>query len=347
MSNQVSTATQDADAPEREAIGTGVHPVRVIRGESMGKTDCKATETALIDWLAFTVPPEENRDWRWMRSAHEEIFNIQPEAWQGTNRKWSGYDHRVELIHPGERGESIHLGLFAHGGESQRGTLHTSLNGQGCARITDWSLVMDWLVTVGAHITRVDCAHDDHEGRILTIERAIAWYREGGFNINGRPAKARHIDDMGSGQGQTFYVGNRANGKLVRFYEKGKKEGDPVSPWMRAEVEFRNKDRLIPPDILLDPGRYLAGAYPCLRYLNGTQSRIQTIRKAGISNYKQMVKYLRNSAGKGLNAMCLKEGDAESVLALVRRDGVPKRLAPYLSGPGGILEESDNAHTQP
>lgn len=337
-----------AATPDRgtAAAGCGGHPVRVIRGESGEAPRTPNEARALIDWLAFTVPPKAGRDWRWMRAAHDAIFNIQPESWQGVDRKWSGYAHRVDLIHPGERGETIPLGLFAYGGESQLGTLHTSLNAQGCARISDWNRVKDWLVTVDASITRVDCAHDDFEGRFLTIAQAITWYREGAFNTNGRPPKARHIDDMGSGQGQTFYVGNRAHGKLLRFYEKGKKEGDPASPWVRVEVEFRNKSRRIPPEILQYPGRYLAGSYYCLRYLDHTQSRIQTIRKAGTSNYKQMVDHLRHSAGKGLNAMYLKEGDAESVLALVRREGVPKRLAPYLSGPGGILE-SDHAHAQP
>ena len=71
-----------------------------------------------------------------MRDCLKFVFEIQPEAWKGTNRKWSGYQHRVDLIHPGERGESLNLGLFAYGGDSQKGTMHTSLNAQACARIT-------------------------------------------------------------------------------------------------------------------------------------------------------------------------------------------------------------------
>src|SRR5438309_783047 len=72
--------------------------------------------------------------------------------------------------------------------------------------------------------------------------------------------KARLIDDLGSGDGCTFYVGARANGKMFRGYEKGRQLGDAQSNWFRVEVEFRAKDRLIPLDVLTDPTPYLAGS---------------------------------------------------------------------------------------
>ncbi len=48
----------------------------------------------------------------------------------------------------------------------------------------------------------------------------------------------------------------------MRIYEKGKQLGDPESPWVRWELELHNTDREIPFDVLLQPGRYVAGAYP-------------------------------------------------------------------------------------
>lgn len=138
------------------------------------------------------------------------------------------------------RGESINLGLVAYGGESQNGTMHASLNGTACARIKDWEQIHAWGESVGAHITRADTAHDDFTGEILNIEQVRNWYSEGFFSSSGRPPTAQLVDDLGSGKGKTFYIGNRAHGKLTRFYQKGKKAGDANSPWVRAEVEWRN-----------------------------------------------------------------------------------------------------------
>jgi phage replication initiation protein len=183
---------------------------------------------------------------------------------------------------------------------------------------------------VEAVITRCDVAHDDFEGKTINIEQARSWYLDGGFGSMGRPPKAKLVDDLGSGKGKTFYVGNRAFGKLCRVYEKGKKEGDPNSSWNRLEVEFRSKGREIPWDIVIRPGDYLAGAYPCLWYLSGCQERIRTIRTTASINYRGMVEWVRSAAGRALNVMLdVEGGDAASVLTQVVRLGAPKRLEAY------------------
>jgi len=342
------TDTSEAGAHACIAGSAPDSPVQVTRGET------STPHLAHIDWLAFTVHPDQGRNWCWLRAVLEDIFNIPANTWHGTGRKWSGYTHRVDLIHPGEWGERVPLGLVAYGGESQRGTMHASLNAQACARIMDWHRVREWGDSVAAVITRVDAAHDDFEGKTVTIEQARTWYLEGQFSSNGRPPAAELVDDLGSGKGKTFYIGHRAYGKLARFYEKGKKEGDPYSPWLRIEVEWRNKNRTIPWDIVLNTGHYLAGAYPCLQYLSIKQAKIKTLQRAATINYEHMVKWLRTSAGKGLNVMLLVEGDAKSVLEKVRRDGAPKRLEPYVGlndampvkneGASGITQGAKNAH---
>lgn len=329
-SNQAEPGQSQGSADACAAGAAPPSPVLVTRGESNSGDETTGNQTALIDWLAFTVHPGKGIDWLWMRDCLKHVFEISPEAWTGTNKKWSGYTHRVDLIHPGQRGESINLGLVAYGGDRQKGTIHASLNAQACARITDWQQVMDWGESVGANITRVDCAHDDFDGKILTVEKAMQWYADGFFTTNGRPPAAELIHNMDSSKGNTFYVGKRIHGKLLRIYEKGKKEGDSNSPWVRAEVEFHNKSRVIPWDIVINPGHYLAGAYPCLSYLSTEQSRIKTITKLADITYDSMVKWLNTAAGKSLNAMLLVEDDVNSILEKVRRDGFPKRLEPYI-----------------
>ena len=316
-------------------------PVLVTRGESTG------VQLAHIDWLAFTVRTRVRPGWHWLRVALADIFNIPADHWQGTSKKWCGYTHRVDLITPGHRGESLNLGLVAYGGESQAGTIHVSLNAQACARISDWKQVMAWGDSVNAHITRADVAHDDFEGKTINIEIVRAWYKEGHFNSNGRPPAAELIDDLDSGKGKTFYVGSRTNGKLARFYEKGKKEGDTESPWFRAEVEWRNKSREIPWDIVINPGNYLAGAFPCLAFLSLEQSKIKTLQRAAEINYDCMVTWLRTSAGRGINAMLqVENGNQSAVLEQIVREGVPKRLTPYIGLPD-VLPRGEHENLKP
>jgi len=320
------------------AAGCASGSSRLVIRDERGKGENPEQEhTALIDWLAFTMPYAEGRGWQWMRQALVDIFNIPEKSWCGSSRKWLGYQHRVDLMYPIDGGESILIGVLGWGGEYQRGTIHVSLNGTGCARMQDWALIEAWGESIGGNITRVDCAHDDFEGKTVNIASALAWYRDGAFTNGGRSPEPDYRDDLDSGRGKTFYVGNRKNGKLCRVYEKGRKEGDPLSPWVRVEVEWHNQGRIIPWDILTRPGDYLAGAYPCLTFLSDRQDRIRTIQQSASINYERMVEWLKTAGGRALNVMLQVEGgNAEAVLAQVRRDGAPKRLKPYAGLPDAI-----------
>ena len=319
--------TKKHEASVRTSHGcphTSASPVPVIRGET------PHPNLAHIDWLAFTIPYKKDRDWRWLRKILEDIFNIPRNSWQGTDRKWAGYQHRVDLICPLDRGETILLGLVGYGGKNQRGTMHVSLNATACRQISNWQSIHDWGISNDVVITRADTAHDDLEGRSININESLRWFDDGLFSSNGRPPTAQLIDDLGSNKGKTLNIGNRTSGKFLRIYEKGKKEGDPNSNWVRAEIEWKNQSRIIPWDILLRPGEYLAGAYPCFSYLSVKQDKIKTIQKASKINYEQMVAWLKIAGGKSINAMLIAEdGDIEAVFKQISRKGIPKRLEPY------------------
>ncbi len=124
-----------------------------------------------------------------------------------------------------------------------------------------------------------------------------------------------------------MYVGNRKNGKLIRIYEKGKQLGDPSSPWVRWEVELHAKDRAIPWDVLLHPGEYVAGAYPCLSWVSDRASRIQTIKEQDSITYDRLKQVASTSYGALLHVMLQREGSAERVIELLKREAVPKRLS--------------------
>lgn len=279
---------------------------------------------AHIDWFAFTVTPPAEQGLQWLATA---LRHFLPDlALMPTGKGWNGYKQRHTIT---QGDNAADLGLVAHGGDSQRGSIHVELNAQACGLIADWEQVKAWGEQHGA-ITRVDLAHDDMAGEVVTVDVGLEWLRSGDFNLNGRPAKARLIDDLGSGDGKTLYVGQRANGKLLRIYEKGKQLGDASSSWVRVEVELRSKSRVIPWDTLTRPSHYLAGAYPCLAYLSAVQEKIKTISKAVKISLAAATHHLRETGGKLLHVlMQVHEGDAFAVVNELKREGVPRRLAAY------------------
>lgn len=274
---------------------------------------------AYIDWLAFTITPPEGFGLPWLVGELVVLFRISETAPCG--KGWYGYTHRWDLGG---------YGLLAYGGESQQGSFHIEINASGCARVADWRKVIKWGETYNVTITRVDLAHDDIEGKALTIAKAREWLDAGGFSTNGRPPAARLFDDLDSGKGKTLYVGSRVNGKLCRIYEKGRQLGDTSSLWTRVEVEFRNKSRIIPWDVLIKPGPYLAGAYPCLLFLSVSQSKIRTITKTVTISLASAVQNARLMVGNLVHVMMqVHNGDAFAVVNELKRDGIPRRLRNY------------------
>lgn len=327
QAGQQAGAAAEAGACAHTAAVPAASPRIVTTGGNppIEETDeSTPTTQAHIDWFAFTVFPPEGESPAWLMRALLQflpILNFTP-----TGKGWNGYKERLNIIGLGD----AELGFLALGGESQRGSLHIELNAQACALISDWQALQAWGEQHKANITRIDLAHDDLNGEIVTVNVGLAWLAAGQFNLNGRPAKGRLIDDLGSGDGKTLYVGKRANGKMVRIYEKGKQLGDRESPWVRVEVELRNKSRVIPWDALTRPGNYLAGAYPCLAYLSGRQDKIKTITKAVEISLEVSVEHLHQTGGKLINLlMHVHNGDAFAVVDELKRPGIPQRLKSY------------------
>lgn len=303
--------------------GNSQEPIKLKRGNK-GQTIVEFqtspnresnSDIAFIDWLGFTVKNIELID---IRNALENIFNLPDLEWELLNRGWSGYRHRIEL------GQ---YGWVAYGGSAQQDTINVQLRPNACSQFKNLNSIIQWLEDKKAKITRCDVAHDDYEGEVININQAREWLEQDGFTTNGRRPKPREIINHDETVGNTFYIGKRQNGKMVRFYEKGKEQGDPTSNWNRVEVEFRSKDRHIPYDIIKHAGKYLAGAYPCLAFLSKVQNHIKTIKLSYEISYERMKHNLRVQSGKGINAMMILEsGDVFKIISDLQREGIPKRL---------------------
>lgn len=294
-------------------------PRLVIRGES-NKQNIEPFLPAITDWLNVVFP---------FFPLDSELDSFFARFSEMTGYVFGGMTDQKHGMHGWKKSFCFdRAGVrFAFGGQCNTALL--SFPGEGCSLIVDWRALTNFLQNeLHGHITRWDGAVDDFEGK-HSVDDAVELYKLGAFKSGGREPKPKQHgnwitpDDLG----RTFEVGTRKNGKLIRIYEKGKQLGDLTSPWVRWEVEFHAKDRLIPWDVLLQPGEYVAGAYPCMTWVSEQASHINTIKAQDQIIYERLIQVAATAYGFLINVMMLREGSAERVVELLRRQGVPRRLA--------------------
>ena len=216
---------------------------------------------------------------------------------------------------------------FSIGG--QRGRALLSLSGTACKYISKeaWGEIIFLLRDqYDARITRWDGAADDLEGK-HSVDWALEQYLLGAFKNGGRKPKSKLYGDWleTSGEGRTFEVGSRENGKLMRIYEKGKQLGDPTSGWVRWELQLGKKGRTIPWEVLILPGQYVAGAYKCTTWISEAVDRIETHQKAKTISTSHLIKYCRHAYGPLIH-MLSKSMSPEELIKLLAREGTMSKL---------------------
>ncbi|MDP3798879.1 MAG: replication initiation factor domain-containing protein [Polaromonas sp.] len=206
------------------------------------------------------------------------------------------YDHTFTIMNPlGQEVASV-----SGGGESQRDTFCFTLKGEGCtyARHGWEKRVSEFFGDLFPKITRIDLARDCWEHGQLSIEAAVKAYADHAFSYQNRlPSYTQHgcwID----GHSRTFQVGKRESGKLIRVYEKGHQFGMMDDQWVRAEVELRSVNRVIPWAALLKPGEYFAGAYEFCHWLvhqgmdNIQPARVKTATKTAVVSVEAAMRWV-------------------------------------------------------
>lgn len=208
-----------------------------------------------------------------------------------------------------------------------------SLTGAGCKRVADWGYTYHQALYLDAHISRVDFAFDDFGASVFgNIHRVDGMARKGEFagKGRGRPPRTHFIDDHGSNNGCTVYVGCKGRKELC-VYEKGKQLGDPDSPWIRAEVRLWRNNAEIPLDALIRPAAWFAGAYDALAELtkaSGEGSRPEAIKREVAATAVAAVRFLHEQCGPLLSTLWEALGpDAEWFFRReVFRAGMPNRF---------------------
>ncbi len=89
---------------------------------------------------------------------------------------------------------------------------------------------------------------------------------------------------------------------------------------------MKSVDRIIPFDVLLRPGEYLAALYPAFHWISQHQERILTTQKSTEIKYDRAMNWLKRQCGAFLHVALGVEGDAEKLLQKLVRPEWPKRL---------------------
>ena len=147
--------------------------------------------------------------------------------------------------------------------EAQAKTLHVNIFGAACTFAkTGWnSRIADLVDELDATLTRADLALDFFDGFPGGIMSIFEAYRAGACNVGGRRLKSSCLGDWANGNSRSFYFGSRESGKITNCYEKGDQLFGPgVTGWLRAELRYGNKLRVLPSDMLRRPADFFAGA---------------------------------------------------------------------------------------
>lgn len=290
--------------------------VKTDKGEAIvTKSAPCENEIAAPDWVTFVIGLE---------SFHEKYAHLTQEDEQEAFADLINFEVSP-LLHEifgfgveAQRDKGMHfhkygwdiqdgLGLVLAGHNTPRITIQ--INGSGCAMAArGWQQRLhDYLQDAkGAKLTRIDLCHDDLDGTHCNLDWANEQDSLGGFWCGGKIPNIYHLGGWKriSGKGRTIEVGERESGKFCRIYEKGKKSGDKESPWTRVEVEFKNKSRILPFEMLIKPSQYFIAAYPCLAQLADhiTPEKIVTKKKEAKIVWEKSKQILRHQFGKYIAA---------------------------------------------
>jgi phage replication initiation protein len=268
-----------------------------------------------------------------------EDFTVAPELRKGHDF----YRHRWSIERNGS--EVGWVGFLASGDsprqQAQAKTMHVNLYGTACTFAQNgWRDHLANLIDdVGGTLTRIDLALDFFEGITGGMERIKRVYENGLCDVAGKRPKCNMVGDWCNGKARSFYMGSKEAGKQTNFYEKGHQlfgEKDATN-WLRAELRYGNKLRVLNTDMLRRPQDYFAGASdyhaailreakPAMQALPESvpceaKLAAQTIEAEVTRN----VRWLRDVAAPSM-ALAFEHLGTDAFLEMVTNQNVPGRL---------------------
>lgn len=188
-------------------------------------------------------------------------FSVYPEIRKGHDF----YRYRWSIVR--NDAECGWVGFLASGDsptqQAQAATIHCNLYGVACTfGDHGWNERLASIVdTHDAKITRADLALDFFDGFTGGMSRVVEDYQAGLMNVRGNKPKCNQVGDWVNGAERSFYFGSKEAGKQTNVYEKGDQlyGREHGSKWLRIELRYGNKLRVLPSDILRRPADFFAG----------------------------------------------------------------------------------------
>lgn len=148
--------------------------------------------------------------------------------------------------------------------QAQARTIHCNLFGAACTFARHgWNhRLADMVDSRDGDLTRCDLALDFFDGMEGGIESILADYKAGLCDVGGKRLKSNMVGRWAEGCERSLYFGSKEAGKQTNCYEKGHQLFGPESgsQWLRIELRYGNKLRVLSSDMLRRPADFFAGA---------------------------------------------------------------------------------------
>lgn len=151
--------------------------------------------------------------------------------------------------------------------QAQNQTIHVNLFGAACTFAqAGWNKKMADVIDLHrGDITRIDHALDFFDGfnSGYGMKDILADYDGGKMDHLGRRPKPEMVGNWtANGHSRSFYWGSKEAGKQTNAYEKGDQlyGHEARNPWIRFELRWGNKHRVLGTDMLRRPADFFAGA---------------------------------------------------------------------------------------
>lgn len=148
--------------------------------------------------------------------------------------------------------------------QAQSASIHTNIYGAACTfAAPGWNhRIADILDMHDAKLTRADLALDFFDGMGYDLEQVKVDYMAGFMDSLGKRLKCNMVGDWANGAERSFYIGSKEAGKQTNIYEKGHQlyGRESENPWVRIELRYGNKLRVLSSDMLRRPADFFAGA---------------------------------------------------------------------------------------
>jgi phage replication initiation protein len=226
--------------------------------------------------------------------------------------------------------------------QSQAATIHANIYGTACTFAQNgWrDRLADLIDTHEATLTRADLALDFFDGYQGGIDSCRSDYREGLCNVGGRKLKFNLVGDWENGHDRSIYIGSRESGKITNIYEKGDQlYGEKAgSDWLRFELRYGNKLRVLSTELLRRPDDFFAGASDWHQsvmlkaHAFATAEKVPCVGRLPIETVKaeclRSIRWVKQTAAANLAIAFEYLGESE-FLTILSAQKLPGRLAKF------------------